>query len=166
MEAAAQPPKSGKLSTTGIRLASVCTLVSAQAVAGNPFRYCFDTSKKFSHVFGLFLVGGRSARVKVRPIWVKENLADAPARTLDAECEEVAERLGVCEALDAIDEIVDEHRSLAKRIADTPACTLKGLRVRAVILQEILDDFDEDEDATTDELMYRSIVRDLLTMTA
>jgi hypothetical protein len=71
--------------------------------------------------------------------------------------------LGAAE--EAVNEVILQHRSLAKKIAAFPAKTLEGLRVRALILAEILSHFgDEDADACSDELMYRSIVRDFIAM--
>jgi hypothetical protein len=97
----------------------------------------------------------------VRPARVREILAEWDR--WNDECGVLNEALGVDEAVEAIEELVPQQRSIAKRIAATRAQTMAGLQVRALILVEILDD-DDDEDDYTDRLMIRAIVRDLCAM--
>jgi hypothetical protein len=83
------------------------------------------------------------------------------------ECEAAEDEAGLIAAKASLDAVVDQQRSLAKRIAAMPAVTPTGLQVRALILSEIAgyrDDEEEDEDDPTDHLMIRAIVRDLVKM--
>ena len=81
-----------------------------------------------------------------------------------AECEKAEAAAGLTAAAEAIDGIVGEQRTIAKKIAALPATTLAGVRVRAVILVRIIAEEDQDEDACTDQLMIWAIVRDLIAM--
>jgi hypothetical protein len=132
------------------------------------------------------------ARVRFsRPPWSDDKIPEQNARIEEIgaewarwckELEDLSDETGVTEALDTIDEIVATMRSLAKKIAATPATTVAGLQVRATILSQIRSEIDhdqqevgedhegdddetDDEDVCTDDLMIRAIVRDLVKMT-
>jgi hypothetical protein len=72
------------------------------------------------------------------------------------------EAAGVHAAGEAIDQVIATKRALAKEIAAVPAKTLAGVRVRAQIVADVVDDTGEDD--CTDDLMIAAIVRDILAM--
>jgi hypothetical protein len=57
-------------------------------------------------------------------------------------------------------------QSLAKRIAAMRATTLAGMRVRALVIADMLDEKLDEDDATTDELIINAIIRYLLSIEA
>lgn len=66
-------------------------------------------------------------------------------------------------AEEAVEHVLAMKRALGKEIAAVPAKTLAGIRVRAMIVADIVEDTGEDD--STDDLLISAIVRDILAMT-
>lgn len=80
-------------------------------------------------------------------------------------CRAADQAAGVEAAQEATDEIVTAMRSLAQQIASLRATTLVGMRVRALVISDLMLDENSDEsDGTTDELIVSAMIRDLLSI--